>query len=310
MRPYTLPLHQAARGEERAESCEERAEVELRGGFGMGAWCALLNERERGSGEREAAALRSRLRRVLGGRAGERGREAEGARPIVLEELFGEDCADEGGSPSMHEEGRAAKRAKKEAILARKEAKKEAKMAKREATKGAAKEAAKEVSPADVVPAYRLEIGCGAGEWVAAQAAAAPHVRWLALELRRDRAQATAARMALARLTNLAVRGATRDTRRRDALEPSPPPFTPTQVLAGGAADALERWIAPCALEAIYVNHPEPPQQSATPQATPHSTRDGRRPVACTAGMGEAPEARGMLPEPQPQPRPSAEARP
>ena len=35
---------------------------------------------------------------------------------------------------------------------------------------------------------FRLELGCGAGEWLSAQAGAAPHIRWLALELRRDRA--------------------------------------------------------------------------------------------------------------------------
>ena len=54
-------------------------------------------------------------------------------------------------------------------------------------------------------PAFRLELGCGAGEWLAAQAVAAPEVHWLALELRRDRAHATAARLALEGLTNAAT---------------------------------------------------------------------------------------------------------
>jgi hypothetical protein len=53
------------------------------------------------------------------------------------------------------------------------------------------------------------------------------------------RAYATAARIALARRTNAAA-------------------------LHGEATEALERWVAPGALEGIYVNHPEPPQQAAS----------------------------------------------
>ena len=85
----------------------------------------------------------------------------------------------------------------------------------------------------------RLELGCGSGEWLAAQAEAAPDVRWIANELRRDRAHHTIARIALSRLRNAAV-------------------------LACDATAALERWIPPGSLDAIYVNFPEPPQQAPT----------------------------------------------
>ena len=36
----------------------------------------------------------------------------------------------------------------------------------------------------------------------------------------------------------------------------------------------LEKWIAPGALEAIYVNHPEPPQQTASSNSTASATTD------------------------------------
>ena len=39
---------------------------------------------------------------------------------------------------------------------------------------------------------------------------------------------------------------------------------TNAAVLHADATDALDRWIAPAALDAIYVNHPEPPQQVAS----------------------------------------------
>ena len=111
--------------------------------------------------------------------------------------------------------------------------------------------------PAAAPPPARLELGCGAGEWVAAQAAAEPDVRWLALELRRDRAHATASRLALGRLANAAV-------------------------LAGDATAALRRWLPRGSLEAIFVNHPAPPQQA------PPAADGGGGPAA-------APEAEHML---------------
>jgi len=93
---------------------------------------------------------------------------------------------------------------------------------------------------------YRLEMGCGLGEWLEAQvAASAANVRWLGVELMARRAHATAARLSLAGRSNAAV-------------------------LAGDAAVALERWIPEGALEAVYVNHPEPPQQSGNDSGANH----------------------------------------
>ena len=104
---------------------------------------------------------------------------------------------------------------------------------------------------------YRLELGCGNGDWLAAQASASPKTRWVGVELMMTRAHLTGARFALARLQNAAV-------------------------LHADATDALERWVAPASLEAIYANHPEPPRQAAA--------RGG-----ASAAAAAAPEATHML---------------
>ena len=106
---------------------------------------------------------------------------------------------------------------------------------------------------ADAERTYRLEIGCGAGEWVVAQAEASPSVSWLAVELRRDRAHATAARAALGARDNVAV-------------------------LSCDASSALGQWVDEASLDAVYCNHPEPPQQAAS---TPHA------PAPSGGDMGE-----------------------
>ena len=109
----------------------------------------------------------------------------------------------------------------------------------------------------------RLELGCGAGEWVAAQAAAAPSARWLALEVRRDRAYATAARLALARRSNAAV-------------------------VACDATGFLEEWTRAGQLDALFVNHPEPPRQAKAGEAGGGEGGDGGE-------SGEAGERAHML---------------
>jgi len=162
--------------------------------FGLDSWCQRLTQRasKRGedhkAGESEAAALRSRLHRVLGseGRSG----------PLDLDAIFSEaDAVDSADGVTS---------------------------AKRE---------------------YRLELGCGVGEWLVAQAAAAPKVFWLGLELMSRRAHATAARLAFEKRSNVAA-------------------------LIGDATHTLERWIPAQSLEAIYVNHPEPPHQALTKAST------------------------------------------
>jgi tRNA G46 methylase TrmB len=97
-----------------------------------------------------------------------------------------------------------------------------------------------EMGEASTLP-LKLEIGCGAGEWVAAQAAAERGVaNWGALELRQDRAFATWCRAALAtptELSNLAV-------------------------LRGDAHRIVESHLQPRSVNSVFINHPEPPERT------------------------------------------------
>ncbi|KAL1529535.1 hypothetical protein AB1Y20_000480 [Prymnesium parvum] len=118
-------------------------------------------------------------------------------------------------------------------------------------------------TPAAHRGSYRLELGCGVGEWLSAQAAASPHVCWMGLELMTRRAFETAARLALAKHANAAA-------------------------IQGDAYTFLDRWVPPKSLEAIYVNHPEPLQQtagvgaSASPEGS-HMLNKGTLDVAARA---------------------------
>ena len=79
-----------------------------------------------------------------------------------------------------------------------------------------------------------LEIGSGSGEWVAAQARTAPHVNWVAGELRGDRIHQIFDRLRTESLPNLAV-------------------------LGGDAALALRHHVRPRSFSSIWVTFPEPP---------------------------------------------------
>ena len=198
-------------------------ETELQSACGLRTWRAHLEQSSEGAGEAEAAAVRASLDKVLGGRAG---------GFLDLAALFDE------AAPPRQRKGGEAKRSKREA-------------------KGS--DAWSSSAPCE----YRLELGCGGGEWVAAQAEAAPSgVRWLALELRRDRAHATAARLALAGRRNAAT-------------------------LSAAAADALERWLPPGSMKRLYCNHPEPPQQ--------HAVGGGGAPGQQQQQQQQQPEAAHML---------------
>lgn len=84
----------------------------------------------------------------------------------------------------------------------------------------------------------RLEIASGAGEWAAAQAAAEEGAaNWATLELRHDRVYQGFSRAVFQGLSNLAVMG-------------------------GDALRILPNHIPPSSISAIFVNHPEPPQQT------------------------------------------------
>ena len=76
-------------------------------------------------------------------------------------------------------------------------------------------------------------------------------MRWLALEMMHNRAHATAARLALAQRRNAAT-------------------------LAADATEALETWIPPRTLAAIYCNHPV--RRTKPARQTPEPT-SRRRPL-------------------------------
>lgn len=83
----------------------------------------------------------------------------------------------------------------------------------------------------------KLEMGAGAGEWVVAQARSDPSACWVSLELRHDRVYETFTRAVFSGVSNLAV-------------------------LGGNALELLPLRFAPCSLSHVFVNFPEPPQQT------------------------------------------------
>ena len=80
-----------------------------------------------------------------------------------------------------------------------------------------------------------LEVGSGGGEWACALAAASPGVNWLTLELRGDRVYHTFLQALFGGVGNLCA--------------------------VGGDVHSVARRLAPGSIAAIFVNHPEPPQQ-------------------------------------------------
>jgi pentatricopeptide repeat protein len=80
-----------------------------------------------------------------------------------------------------------------------------------------------------------LEVGSGGGEWACAQAGASPDVDWVTLELRSDRVYHTFLNSVINQVSNLAM--------------------------LGGDIHSVAARICPSSLSAIFVNHPEPPQQ-------------------------------------------------
>ena len=82
-----------------------------------------------------------------------------------------------------------------------------------------------------------LEIGAGAGEWAITQAANDPHTNWITMELRHDRVYDTFLKAMYARLENVCIIGG-------DALK-----LIPLHVAEGS-------------IDHVFVNYPEPPQQT------------------------------------------------
>eukprot|EP00940_MAST-03C_sp_MAST-3C-sp2_P000964 g964.t1 len=88
--------------------------------------------------------------------------------------------------------------------------------------------------------ALKMEIACGSGEWVVAQAREdADRADWVALELRHSRVHEVYTRMVFEGLRNLCVVG-------------------------GDAREILRRHVAPTSVHHLFVNHPEPPSQTAS----------------------------------------------
>ncbi|CAE7444436.1 unnamed protein product [Symbiodinium natans] len=79
-----------------------------------------------------------------------------------------------------------------------------------------------------------LELGAGGGEWVAAQAAHDSHVKWVALEIMRDRAHSILEKAAFQDLRNICI-------------------------ICGEAARTLESLVPSNSVSHIFINFPEPP---------------------------------------------------
>lgn len=91
----------------------------------------------------------------------------------------------------------------------------------------------------------RLEVCSGMGEWVCAQAKHEQGTaNWAALEWRYDRVHQTFVRAALGGINNIVL-------------------------MAGDASLVLPQRIRAKTLDAVFVNHPEPPQQSGAENTTP-----------------------------------------
>jgi pentatricopeptide repeat protein len=86
----------------------------------------------------------------------------------------------------------------------------------------------------------KLEICAGAGEWAASQAQHDKEAaNWVTLELRHGRVYQTFVRMVMERVNNLCVIG-------------------------GDANVVMKHHIAPASMHNVYINHPEPPQQTGS----------------------------------------------
>jgi hypothetical protein len=148
-------------------------------GWGGAQWCAMLEKRTAGAGEAERRALQGRLEAVMG-RGGDTGGE-------------GGDAGGGGGRKGRNTGAGGSG----SALVSRPPA---APLAPTPLTTKLDLAALFGLAGGDArpPPRYRLELGCGLGEWLAAQAAAAPGVQWVGVELMARRAYATAARVALA----------------------------------------------------------------------------------------------------------------
>jgi tRNA G46 methylase TrmB len=98
--------------------------------------------------------------------------------------------------------------------------------------------ASEAISPTTERIPVKFEICSGAGEWATAQAKEdGKRARWVTLELRNDRVYSTFSKAIIKNVTNLCL-------------------------LAGDARRILPSRIAPGSVAAVFVNHPEPPQQT------------------------------------------------
>jgi tRNA G46 methylase TrmB len=114
----------------------------------------------------------------------------------------------------------------------------------------------------------KLEICSGSGDWVVAHAAADMHTgpgqparaRWLALELRCDRAHQTLCKSVAAHWEHCAQM----PLPQLAGTGPSPFGGLPNlAILSGDATKVLPRRLAPASIAALYVNHPEPPERTS-----------------------------------------------
>ncbi|KDO18029.1 hypothetical protein SPRG_16584 [Saprolegnia parasitica CBS 223.65] len=85
--------------------------------------------------------------------------------------------------------------------------------------------------------AIKMEICSGAGEWVVSQAKKDPNANWVALEIRHDRVYQIFTQAVFERVDNLCI-------------------------VAGDASVAVPQHLTPGLVDFIFINFPEPPQQT------------------------------------------------
>jgi pentatricopeptide repeat protein len=119
-----------------------------------------------------------------------------------------------------------------------------------------------------------IELGCGSGEWAAAQAIATTgRAYWVALELRHSRVYDVFARIVFENISNLCVVG-------------------------GDAIELMSHHVAEETVSHFFVNHPEPPQQVANASFEDVARRsEGRHMLGsrCFRLMHAALESRGRV---------------
>jgi Putative methyltransferase len=86
-----------------------------------------------------------------------------------------------------------------------------------------------------------VELGAGFGDWIVRKAIETPTTNYMAVELRADRVAQIFARTAILSASN---------------------PISNLCVVGGDSGSLLSQYLSPASIDAVYINHPEPPTQT------------------------------------------------